>query len=66
MNWLIRQENVVAIPGVKKSQYVIDDVGAVDWRLNADEVEKLEKVAAIAKFDRLSGIPNIIRGLARH
>ena len=66
LNWLIMRENVVAIPGIKTPQHVTDDAGAVDWRMRTDEIEKLERAAANAKFDRLSAVPNLIRALARH
>lgn len=61
LNWLIGKENVIAIPGVKKADHVIDDIGAMDWRLTKDEVETLEKAAAHVRFDRLSSIPNLLR-----
>ena len=63
LNWLTRKENVVAIPGVKKSEHVINDAGAVDWALSNLEVERLEKVATEVRFDRLSAIPNLVRAL---
>ena len=66
LNWLLKQENVVAIPGVKNPQHVIDDAGAVDWRLSTGEVEKLEKAVSTTRFARVSGTLNIIRSLARH
>lgn len=63
LNWLIRKENVVAIPGVKRTDNVNDNAGATDWRITDDEVEKLENVAANVRFDRLSGLPNLLRAL---
>ena len=62
LNWVIRRENVVAIPGVKKADFVIDDAGATDWRLTNSENATLENVAGV-KFDRLSALPNLLRAL---
>ena len=64
LNWLIRNENVIAIPGVKGPQHVIDNAGAADWRLTEDEVERLETAARV-QFDRISGIPSAVRALMR-
>ena len=63
LNWLTRKKNVVAIPGVKKTEYAIDDAGAVDWALTSPEMERLEKTAAEVRFDRLSAAPNFLRAL---
>jgi len=65
LNWLIRNENVIAIPGVKGPQHVIDNAGAADWRLTVDEVRKLETVIAEVRFDRISGIPSILKAMTR-
>jgi aryl-alcohol dehydrogenase-like predicted oxidoreductase len=63
LNWLIRKENVVAIPGVKRAQNVDGNAGATDWRLTDAEVKRLENAAANVRFDRLSGLPNLLRAL---
>jgi diketogulonate reductase-like aldo/keto reductase len=64
LNWLISKPNVVAIPGVKKPEHVVDSAGATDWRLTESEMEKLELAASELKLDRLSGIPNLIRAIS--
>jgi aryl-alcohol dehydrogenase-like predicted oxidoreductase len=64
LNWLISKPNVVAIPGVKKPEYVVDSAGATDWRLTESEIEKLELAASELKLDRLSGIPNLLRAIS--
>jgi aryl-alcohol dehydrogenase-like predicted oxidoreductase len=65
LNWLNRNGNVVAIPGVKKPEHAIDDAGAVDWALNKIEIESLELAATNVRFDRLSMVPNVLRSLLR-
>lgn len=65
LNWLTRKENVVAIPGVKRTEHAIDDAGAVDWALNGIEMERLEQAATDVRFDRLSMVPNVLRSLLR-
>jgi len=65
LNWLIRNENVIAIPGVKRPEHVLDNAGAADWRLSEDEVKRLEAPIAKVRFDRISGIPNVLRTLTQ-
>jgi aryl-alcohol dehydrogenase-like predicted oxidoreductase len=62
LNWLIRRENVIAIPGAKRPSDVTDNAGAADWRLSESEIDTLERSAKI-DFDKLSGLPNLIRAL---
>ncbi len=65
LNWLIRRQNVVAIPGVKRPENVADIAGAADWRLTDAEAARLEAVASENRFDRLSGLPNLVGALTR-
>jgi aryl-alcohol dehydrogenase-like predicted oxidoreductase len=58
LNWVIRKENVVAIPGVKKPENVVNDVGAVDWKITEAEAERLGKAAVAIRFSRLRGLPH--------
>jgi aryl-alcohol dehydrogenase-like predicted oxidoreductase len=64
LNWLISKPNVVAIPGAKKSEHVVDSAGATNWRLTESEIETLESAASELEFDRLSGIPNLLRAIS--
>jgi len=63
LNWLITRENVVAIPGAKWPEHVADSAGAAGWRLTNAEIERLETAASQVRFDRLSGLPNLLRVL---
>jgi aryl-alcohol dehydrogenase-like predicted oxidoreductase len=65
LNWLARKENVIPIPGVKKAEHVVDDVGAVDWALTATEMERIETVAAEVRLDKLGVVPNLLGALTR-
>ena len=64
LNWLISKPNVVAIPGSKRAEHVADSAGSVDWRLTESEVEELELTASEIRFDRLSGIPNLLKAIS--
>ncbi|MEA5582808.1 aldo/keto reductase [Nodularia harveyana UHCC-0300] len=44
LNWLIAQGNVIPIAGVKTAQQVKQNVGALGWKLNTEEIGKLEEV----------------------
>ncbi|MBW4684368.1 MAG: aldo/keto reductase [Komarekiella atlantica HA4396-MV6] len=45
LNWLIAQENVIPIAGVKTAQHVRQNAGALGWRLSEDEIKQLEEVS---------------------
>jgi len=45
LNWLIAQGNVIPIPGAKNAQQAEDNAGATMWRLNAEDIEELEKIS---------------------
>jgi diketogulonate reductase-like aldo/keto reductase len=64
LNWLIGKPNVVAIPGTKKSEQIVDSAGAAGWRLTENELEKLELAASAVKFDKVSGVPNLLRAFS--
>jgi len=63
LNWLIGKENVVAIPGAKRSRDVIENAGASDWRMTMTELNILERATENIEFDSVSGLPNLTRGL---
>lgn len=44
LNWLLCK-GVIPIPGVKSSSQVVQNAGALGWRLSAEEVEKLDMVS---------------------
>lgn len=64
LNWLIKNESVIVIPGVKRPENVLDDAGAAGWRLDDSEVERLENASSKVELDKLSGVPNILRAIA--
>jgi diketogulonate reductase-like aldo/keto reductase len=37
LNWLINQENVVTIPKSTNPVHLLDNIGAVGWRLALDD-----------------------------
>ncbi len=44
--WLLAQgEDIVPIPGTKKEKYLIENVGAADVRLTAEELKQIDAVA---------------------
>lgn len=44
--WLLAQgEDIVPIPGTKKAKYLIENVGAADVRLTAEELKQIDAVA---------------------
>lgn len=43
LNWILRWENTVPIPGVKRVEHVLDIAGSMDFRLNDTELKILEE-----------------------
>ena len=45
LNWLISKNRFVfPIPRASRPERVIEDSGAVDWRLDSDEIRRLESI----------------------
>lgn len=65
LNWVISKECVIGIPGVKNPANVLDDSGAVGWRLTESESKQLEQAAAALRFDRLRAIPGMVKAFVR-
>jgi len=61
LNYLTTKPCVVAIPGAKRPEHVADSAGAADWRLTENELTRLTTAVSELKFDRLSGLPNLLR-----
>ena len=43
LNWLISQKNVVTIPKTSHIEHLKENLGSLDWQLEADDVERLSK-----------------------
>ncbi|ADN50590.1 aldo/keto reductase [Vulcanisaeta distributa] len=41
LNWLVMHDNVVPIPGAKNAAQVVENAGAVGWRLSEDDFRRL-------------------------
>ena len=65
LNWLVAKNDVVAIPGIKRIEFVIDNAGATDWRLTQEEIKRLESAAENVRFDKASALPNALRAVIR-
>ncbi len=66
LNWLLKDENVIPIPGVKKVTHVEDNIGAVDWRLTQGELDITEEAfGSFKKEKRLSYLRVLFRLLLR-
>ncbi len=50
LNWLMRETTIVPIPGIKRRSHVEEDLGAVGWRLNQDELDEI--AVALSRFKR--------------
>lgn len=43
LNWLISQDKVITIPKMTKPEHIKDNLGAVDWLMEKEDIEKLRK-----------------------
>ena len=41
INWLVSQKNVIAISKMRRKEHLIDNLGALSWRMDSNDVEKL-------------------------
>ena len=46
LNWLVNQDGVIPIPGVKTAAQVQDNAGALGWSLSPQELVELDRVSA--------------------
>jgi diketogulonate reductase-like aldo/keto reductase len=60
INWCLCQEGVVAIPKGNSVAHVLENCGASDWRLSAEQRQLL---AARVRFRRRSGLETLLRRL---
>jgi aryl-alcohol dehydrogenase-like predicted oxidoreductase len=45
LNWLVRQPNILPIPGVKNERQAGDNMDAITWAMGDDEAEKLNQIS---------------------
>lgn len=41
INWLLSQKNVIAISKMRRKEHLIDNLGALNWQMTNDDIEKL-------------------------
>ena len=63
LNWLLTKDNVIVIPKASAPNHIIENCGASDWRLTADECRQLENGIRCKRRGR---IESFIRRSARH
>ncbi|MEE8518798.1 MAG: aldo/keto reductase [Dehalococcoidia bacterium] len=62
--WLVRQPNVVAIPGAKSVAQLEENAAAADIELTPDEIARLEQVsAAFHPVSRMRNVRQLVRRL---
>lgn len=44
INWLLKDDDIIPIPGAKKKSHIESNIHATEWRLSKDEVAQLSKV----------------------
>lgn len=51
LKWLIRQENVLAIPKASSEDHLRENISLFDWELEEKDVEKLDQLAIETRID---------------
>ncbi|MEO6077609.1 MAG: aldo/keto reductase [Candidatus Andersenbacteria bacterium] len=41
INWLISQKNIIAISKMRKKEHIIDNLGALNWQMSEEDIERL-------------------------
>jgi myo-inositol catabolism protein IolS len=59
LNWLMREPTIVPIPGIKRRSHVEEDLGAVGWRLDAEELAEITEVLGGFKRDLVLSVPRM-------
>jgi len=49
LNWLLRKEGLVAIPKALRKEHVVENLGAVGWRLRPEHIMALEQAFPAAR-----------------
>ncbi len=52
LNWLLKDDNVIPIAGVKREQHVEDNAGAVGWKLTREEIGRIDDVFSQFRKER--------------
>ncbi len=60
LNWLMRETAIVPIPGVKRRSHVEEDLGAVGWRLNDEELDEIGVALGRFKRDLVLSLPRMV------
>ena len=61
LNWLLRQPQVVAIPGAKSPSQVQENAGSVGWRLTADDLDSIEEARRLFHTEYPLSTLNMLR-----
>jgi aryl-alcohol dehydrogenase-like predicted oxidoreductase len=51
LNWLLREGNVIPIPGAKNPRQAEENAGAADWRLTSQELKEIEDALSKISLD---------------
>ena len=44
INWLLKDKEVISIPGAKKRSQIESNIHATQWRLSKDEISRLNAI----------------------
>ncbi len=66
LNWLMRENIIIPIPGVKRRSQVEEDLGSVGWRLSEEELSQVESASSQFKRDLIVSAPRMLLRVLLH
>jgi aryl-alcohol dehydrogenase-like predicted oxidoreductase len=51
INWLLKEEDIIPIPGAKKKSQIESNIHATQWRLRNDEISRLTAITDSLELD---------------
>lgn len=49
LNWLLQKENVCAIPKFSSKKHLLENLGALDWKLNFEDIKTIDEFGQLKK-----------------
>ncbi|NHJ87094.1 MAG: aldo/keto reductase [Asgard group archaeon] len=51
INWLLKDDDVIPIPGAKSRKHIESNIQAAEWKLTKDEISQLTKISDALEFN---------------
>lgn len=55
LNWALRQQGLVTIPKAANKEHIVDNLNALGWELEKDDIDQIESHFPLSKKDYATG-----------